>query len=178
LILCILISSILPIEAGAFLLGKKAKADEFETTETHLNSQNIPLPEVTSNPNLEINVNENVLIVQEDSFIYNNMPFWVEDIETEKSSLSDKIIIYTVKEGDTLSEIAELFDVSTNTIRWENNISGEKIMIGQKLNILPVTGVKHIVQKGDSINKIATKYEAISEDVFIFNGLREDSILN
>lgn len=182
MILCILISSILPIEAGAFLLGKKAKADEFETIESitgsHLNSQNIPLLEATSNPNLEINVNENVLIVQEDSFIYNNMPFWVEDIETEKSSLSDKIIIYTVKEGDTLSEIAELFDVSTNTIRWENNISGEKIMIGQKLNILPVTGVKHIVQKGDSINKIAIKYEARSEDVFIFNGLREDSILN
>ncbi len=106
------------------------------------------------------------------------MPFWVEGIETEKSPLSDKIILYTVKEGDTLSEIAELFDVSANTIRWENNISGEKIMVGQKLSILPVTGVKHVVQKGDTVSKIAQKYDAESEDVFIFNDISKDSVLN
>lgn len=182
LVLSVLVLNSLPLEAGAFLFGKKVKADEVETIEdsssSHLNSQNMPLLEITSNPNLENKEDEDTLIVQDDSFIYNNMPFWVEDLETEKSSLSEKIIIYTVKEGDTLSEIAELFDISTNTIRWENNISGEKIMVGQKLNILPVTGVKHVVKKGDTVNKIADKYDAESEDVFIFNDISKESILN
>jgi murein DD-endopeptidase MepM/ murein hydrolase activator NlpD len=181
-ILSILVLNSLPLEAGAFLFGKKVKADEVETIEeatpNHLNSQNMPLLEITSNPNLDNKESENTLIVQDDSFIYNNMPFWIENLETEKSSLSEKIIVYTVKEGDTLSEIAELFDVSTNTIRWENNISGEKIMVGQKLNILPVTGVKHIVKKGDTVSKIANNYDAESEDVFIFNDISKESILN
>jgi LysM repeat protein len=95
----------------------------------------------------------------------------------EKSPLSDQISIYTVKEGDTLSELADLFDVSVNTIRWENNISGQTISVGQKLNILPVTGVKHIVKSGDTISKIADKYEADSEDILIFNDIsKEDSL--
>jgi LysM repeat protein len=98
-------------------------------------------------------------------------------IPLEKSLLSDQINIYTVKEGDTLSELAETFDISVNTIRWENNISGQTISIGQKLNILPVTGVKHIVKSGDTISKIADKYEAEVEDILIFNGIQEKDIL-
>ncbi len=181
--LILIFSNVAPIQAEAFIFGKKVKADEKETIESsltnHLNSQNIPLLEASSNPNLSLNTEEEVLIVQGDSFIYNHTPYWwAETEEIEKSPLSEKIIVYTVKEGDTLSEIAEYFDVSTNTIRWENNISGEKILIGQKLNILPVTGVKHIVDKGDTISKLAQKYEAESEDIFIFNGLSKEDVLS
>ena len=85
--------------------------------------------------------------------------------------------VYTVKKGDTLSEIAESFDISMNTIRWENNISGGAISIGQKLNILPVTGVKHIVKSGDTISKIAVKYEAETEDILIFNDIAKGDVL-
>lgn len=113
------------------------------------------------------------IIGQGGSFIYN------EDIsETdgnssnlEKSPLSDQISVYTVKEGDTISQLAETFGISTNTIIWENNISGQKISIGKKLNILPVTGVKHIVKSGDTISKIADKYDADANDISVFNGI-------
>ncbi len=78
--------------------------------------------------------------------------------------------IYVVREGDTLSEIAELFDVSTNTIRWENNI-GNTIKPGQELRILPVTGVTHTIKKGDTYGKIANMYDVEIEDITIFNDL-------
>src|SRR3989304_2053741 len=34
----------------------------------------------------------------------------------------DKILDYTVERGDTLSSIAEKFDISIETIRWANNL--------------------------------------------------------
>ncbi|MFA5773486.1 MAG: M23 family metallopeptidase [Candidatus Paceibacterota bacterium] len=144
------------------------------------NSQTIPLLETSINPDLKnTNKSEDIVIVQNDSFIYNDglSEIDVSLLNLEKSPLSDQINVYTVKEKDTLSEIAEKFNISTNTIRWENNISGQTISVGQKLNILPVTGVKHIVKSGDTISKIADKYEAEIEDITIFNGISNGDTL-
>lgn len=44
----------------------------------------------------------------------------------------------------------------------------------KKLKILPVTGVKHIVKSGDTISKIADKYDAELEDTLVFNGITKD----
>ncbi|MCX6706488.1 MAG: peptidoglycan DD-metalloendopeptidase family protein, partial [Candidatus Woesebacteria bacterium] len=83
-----------------------------------------------------------------------------------------EMIVYTVEDGDTLSEIADKENTSVNTIRWENNISGQKISVGQKLNIFPdFIGVRHIVKNGDTVSKIADKYDAIAEDISIFNDI-------
>jgi len=94
-----------------------------------------------------------------------------------ESVSSGGITVYEVKEGDTISEIAQQFDISTNTIKWANNITGNNIKVGQKLDILPVTGVKHTIKKGDTISKIAAKYDAEVEDIKIFNGIDTDSQL-
>jgi len=82
----------------------------------------------------------------------------------------DGMVIYVVQEGDSLSEIGELFDVSVNTIKWENKI-GNTIKIGQELRILPITGVRHTVQKGDTFGTIAAKYDVEIEDITIFNDI-------
>lgn len=82
----------------------------------------------------------------------------------------DGIINYIVQEGDNLSQIAESFDVSINTIKWENNISGS-IKPGQELRILPVTGVRHTIKKGDTFASIAKMYDVETEDITIFNNI-------
>lgn len=71
----------------------------------------------------------------------------------------DKIIEYTVQEGDTVAGIAEKFGVSEDTIRWQNDISRDRIKVGQTLEILPVTGISHKVQKGDTVYSIAKRYD-------------------
>jgi len=119
------------------------------------------------------------IIEQGGSFIYNDglSEIDISSLNLAKSLLSDQIMVYIVKEGDTISEIADFFNISTNTIRWENNISGSTVSIGQKLNILPMTGIKHIVKSGDTISGIADKYEAETEDITIFNGILNGDIL-
>lgn len=83
--------------------------------------------------------------------------------------------IYVVREGDTLSEIAELFDVSVNTIKWENDL-GSTIRPGQELRILPVSGVSHTIKKGETFSKIAALYDVEVEDITIFNNLDETKL--
>lgn len=171
------------------LFGSQAQADE-QTSEvlgTVSNSQTLPLLESSVNPDfIKTNDPKNIILVQNDSFISNENTYedsYVPDVKVEKSSLSDQIEVYTVEEGDTLSGIAETFDISINTIRWENNISGKTISVGQKLNILPMTGVKHIVKSGDTVSKIADKYEADANDILVFNdiskgdGLKQGDII-
>src|SRR3990167_5099244 len=83
--------------------------------------------------------------------------------------LRDKIIDYKVQEGDTLSSIAEKFDVSVDTIRWQNDLqSRDQIKLGQTLEILPVTGVLHKVKKGDTVYSIAKKYDSSAQSVVDF----------
>jgi murein DD-endopeptidase MepM/ murein hydrolase activator NlpD len=83
----------------------------------------------------------------------------------------DKIITYTVENGDTLSTIAKKFDISEDTIRWQNNLSTDDLTVGQQLQILPVTGVAVKVASGDTIYTLAQKYKADSQTIadFPFN---------
>lgn len=90
-----------------------------------------------------------------------------ETIVSEK--VRDKIIEYTVSEGDTVSTIAEKFGVSEDTVLWQNNLTKKsKIKTGQTLMILPVTGVSHKVVKGDTVYSIAKKYDTSPQGIVDF----------
>lgn len=87
------------------------------------------------------------------------------------------INVYVVRDGDTVSSIAQLFDVSPNTIYWANNMTRtSKLKVGQTLTILPVTGAKHTVRKGDTVASIAKKYGADAFDVSSYNGIDDASL--
>jgi LysM repeat protein len=91
---------------------------------------------------------------------------------------SSQISVHVVKEGETLSQIAELYDVSVNTIRWANDISRSDIVHpGDELIILPVTGIRHTVAKGETLASIAKKYDADIEEVANYNVVAVDSDL-
>lgn len=98
-------------------------------------------------------------------------------IDTQVSSkVRDSIIDYTVLSGDTVSSVAQKFGVSADTIRWQNNLTGDKIKVGSTLEILPVTGVAHKVVKGDTVYSIAKKYDAEAQAIvdFPFNSFSND----
>ncbi len=89
----------------------------------------------------------------------------------EHPSGSGKISLYTVRSGDTLSDIASMFGVSSNTILWANDLKSSKdIHPGDTLLILPVSGIQHKVQKGETFASLAKKYGADAEEIASFNG--------
>lgn len=93
------------------------------------------------------------------------------DAEAAVLPPSTQISVYTVREGDTLSEIATMFNVTVNTIIWANDIKGRVIHPGDVLVILPVTGIKYTVAKGDTIASIAKKYKADAGEIASYNEL-------
>lgn len=162
-----------PVHAGFFsflgdLLGAKGENKE----PAPLNSQTIPLLQATLNPDPnngrgggDIAINNNALLEA------------IADIFESKPG-PDQISIYVVRQGDTLSEIAEMFNISVNTIRWANNLrSDEPIKIGQVLVILPVTGLQYTIKKGDTIKNIAKNFNADVEEILQFNNLSLDVTL-
>ncbi len=84
---------------------------------------------------------------------------------------------YEVEEGDTLSSITQKFGISSDTIKWENNLTDvHKLKPGQILKILPVSGVSYKVVSGDSLESVAKKYSAEAQAIvdFPFNGVPDD----
>jgi murein DD-endopeptidase MepM/ murein hydrolase activator NlpD len=72
------------------------------------------------------------------------------------------VLKYTVQSGDTVSDIADQFGVSPDSILWANpklEDNPDMLSIGQELNIPPVSGVLYTVASGDSVQKIADKFK-------------------
>jgi LysM repeat protein len=148
---------------------------EILTEEKNLNSQTIPLLQAAINIDpdpakggADINTLEDKALVAE-----SGIGGGFVEISEKRNS---KISVYEVKTGDTLTQIAEMFDVSVNTIRWANDFEGA-IQPGQQLVILPVSGLSHTVKSGGTIKDIADIYEADVREIALFNGISEDKYL-
>lgn len=76
---------------------------------------------------------------------------------------------YTVVEGDTVSSIASKFGITSDSIRWSNNIVGESVAVGKVLLIPPVTGIVYTMQAGDTAETLALKYKADRSKIIAFN---------
>ncbi|MDD5040298.1 MAG: peptidoglycan DD-metalloendopeptidase family protein [Patescibacteria group bacterium] len=90
----------------------------------------------------------------------------------------EQVVYYIVEGGDTVSSIAQKFGISTNTILWENKLGPrDYIKPGNKLTILPASGVSHQVQSGDTVDKIAKKYKVDANSILEYNKLADASAI-
>ncbi|MCF7831521.1 MAG: LysM peptidoglycan-binding domain-containing M23 family metallopeptidase [Candidatus Pacebacteria bacterium] len=88
------------------------------------------------------------------------------------------VSLHQVRPGETLSQIASLYQVSVNTVRWANGITaGEKIQQGQTLLILPMDGLKIKVASGETVASLAKKYGGDEKEIRDFNALSADQKL-
>jgi murein DD-endopeptidase MepM/ murein hydrolase activator NlpD len=72
-----------------------------------------------------------------------------------------EIVKYRVQAGDTVSGIAEKFEIRPETIMWANaqlEDDPDLLSIGETLVILPVNGIYHTIGKGDTLESIARKH--------------------
>ncbi len=92
---------------------------------------------------------------------------------------SDRIATYIVREGDTLGQIADMFGVTVGTIFWSNDIKqGDLIKEGQVLSILPISGIKYIIKKGDTLARVVKKYQGDLKETQQYNALSDDYVLS
>ena len=89
-----------------------------------------------------------------------------------------EVVEYEVQSGETLSQIAERYNLSVDTVLWANGLDSKTATIreGQKLKILPVDGVMHKVKKGETVYSIAKKFATDAQAVvdYPFNDFTDD----
>jgi surface antigen len=110
-----------------------------------------------------------------------------EDIELSQSSTVDSTVTskpqivasafksskdiksYTTVAGDTISGIAARFGVTSDSIRWSNNLTGDAVAAGTSLQIPPVNGIVYTVASGENADTIAAKFNADRNKIIAFN---------
>lgn len=119
--------------------------------------------------------------------------------ESNEKSANDNIkkgetVRYKIRNGDTLSDIALKYKVSTANLRRWNNLSTNRIVAGKTLvirgiddekqtesssvntNIANSSFKEYIIKSGDTISQIAEKYSVASSDLMVWNNLSSSKI--
>jgi surface antigen len=89
-------------------------------------------------------------------------------VSTALKSKSD-IKNYIVVSGDTVTSIAQKFGVTSDSIKWSNNLTSDTVAAGTRLTIPPVNGVVYTVKSGDTVQSLATKYKASVDQIVAYN---------
>lgn len=96
--------------------------------------------------------------------------------DAQQALSGGSISTYTVQDGDSISEIAALHGLSIDTILWANGLTRKSaIRPGTSLIILPVSGVRHTVVKGETLKGIAKALTSDAGEIAAYNGLDESA---
>lgn len=171
--LVVLIPSLVHAGITSFIFSLFA-GEKVQAEVTTPNSQNMQLLEAKISPlPFSTTTSKELSIVDATSLISDGQPTSGD----YKNFDDERISVYVVHEGDTLPAIARMFQVSVNTIRWANDIKSKGVSVGQTLVILPISGVKHLVKKGETIQGITKLHGGSLVEVLIYNNLTKDSKL-
>jgi len=104
--------------------------------------------------------------------------------QSSSTSTKTQNIVHIVKSGETLSAIASKYGVSVENIKKWNNLSSDKLSIGQKLTINPTTQTSsktakqqmHTVKNGETLSSIANKYNTTVDAIMKANNLKSTKI--
>ena len=181
-LLYLVVSSSVRAEASIFddvinLFTKNSNATK--TAKTVLTSTDLLRPNLSffsdsEDPNSPADSDDSEIKIKDDgTLVVQSGPMRVS---TEKEKpINDTISLYEVKQGDTLDTVADLFDVSKNTIIWANNLKSKKLTPGDTLLIFPITGIQYTAKSAITIKQIANKYKADADEIAEYNGIPVDT---
>jgi membrane-bound lytic murein transglycosylase D len=114
---------------------------------------------------------------------------------SSKTSRRGGLIRHKVRRGETLSSIARKYNTSVGAVRSANRLSKRGLVAGQRLNIplgsyrsgsgasdkgVPSgksgKGLRHKVQKGDTLFSISKKYDVSVSEIRRLNNLKGNSV--
>ena len=159
----------------AAIMGNPEKQINASTGGGNLQTMLLPKPAMNANP-MAGKGGGDIKIVDDNALMPEEGPSGtMADIEKPRNST---ISVYVVRAGDTLFEIGELFGVSPNTILWANDLTRDsKLQVGQKLTILPVTGVKYVTKKGDTLASVAKQFGGDAMEIASYNGIDDGTLM-
>lgn len=92
------------------------------------------------------------------------------------TTLPSTFFLYTVKQGDTLWQISQIFHSTVELLAQDNNISNaDLIYVGQSLKI--PSHATYTVESGDTLSKIAFKFQISTEELGEINHIKNFNLI-
>jgi len=99
-------------------------------------------------------------------------------VDTSVASSVGMLRHYTVRDGDTLTGIANRYGVSALTVWWANHMtSKDSLKTGEDLVIPPVNGLVITVQAGDTLESLAAANKISPDDIIAMNQLTDTNLI-
>lgn len=141
--------------------------DQLSEADIAVNVANVTrLPEATNVSNLADSVNSQVAVNTGENIITAKPQI----IATGLPSRHD-IKTYITQKGDTVASIASKFGITSDTVKWSNNLASNTVSAGQTLYISPIDGIVYKVESGDTIGGLVSKYQSNKEKFIAVNDL-------
>lgn len=86
------------------------------------------------------------------------------------------VVEYTVQEGESMESIASKYGVTTDNIRWSNDLKTTDVSAGTVLYIPSTSGIVYTVKSSDTIESIAEKYGSNVSEIIALNDLEVSGI--
>lgn len=80
--------------------------------------------------------------------------------------------IYVVKQGDTLTQIARTFGVTTELLQTSNQIPNPNSLVPGQTIVIPIWGSYYIVEPGDTLYSISYKFQIPISELQRINGIQ------
>lgn len=122
------------------------------------------LPEATAIVNQADSVNTELMLAPASTSIVEKPQIVATALKSKKD-----IRTYVTVAGDTVTSIATQFGVTSDSVRWSNNLASNSVNAGQTLYIPPVTGIVHVVAAGDTPDTLAAKFKASKDAIIVSN---------
>ena len=98
-------------------------------------------------------------------------------IHVNLTGVSRGVVQYTVKNGESLEQIAARNGLTPDQLRWSNNLKTTDISEGQSLMVPSVPGIAYTVKSGDTVESLAEKYHSTAAEIISVNDLERDQNL-
>jgi len=103
--------------------------------------------------------------------------------------------LHTVSKGETLNQLSQKYQVSVDDLKTWNSLESSSIKIGAQLIVsspseieaestaesteveTPKTKIQHVIQRGETLNSIAQKYQVTTDDLKSWNALQSNQIV-
>jgi|GEM_PF-584583 membrane-bound lytic murein transglycosylase D len=90
--------------------------------------------------------------------------------------VTNKPIVYKIKRGDNLNDIAKLFDIKLSKIKRANNLKKSNVLVGQKIILPDTKKAIYTVKKGDRLLRVAKELKQPLETILKLNSLTQKDI--
>ena len=150
--------AVLPVRINNFV---SAQDNNDSHTEKKLLSDNVPSEKAAVEPKVSKSISADFVAAAGNKDNYTN------------------IVEYDVQPGDSLSNIAELFGTKTEKIKQANKLDNKSVIkAGQTIKVpTQSNSMVYTVKKGDSLSKIASRFNVSIENIINENSLKSHVLM-